>query len=152
LEKVMKKFIYGVVIALCIAVPAWGQPSRPTPDLAHAIAYAEGFYVKGSKSNRNHNPGNIRRGTAYVRYRSDREGRAALYELLKRVTDNSSRFYSVNMNLREFGNVYADGHGIWAKNVAKLLKVQVTAKLWEILDVAPQVKTPVTLKGLTLPQ
>lgn len=129
------KILFIALVAVCLIAPAWSQRA---PDLAHAIAYAEGFYVKGSKSWRNHNPGNIRRGRAYVHYRSDREGWGALYELLQRVRDGGSRFYSVNMSLKEFGRTYADGHGIWAKNVAKALSVSVTARLWELLGTHPE--------------
>lgn len=142
----MRKFIFALLVALCLSASGWAQ----RPDVPHAIAMAEGYYVKGSKARRNHNPGNIRKKGVYVRFKNEAEGFAALKELLRKVIDRESRFYNVNMSIKEFGNVYADGHGIWAKNVAKLLGVQVTTRMWEILDVPPEVRIPITLRGFTL--
>lgn len=104
--------------------------------LAHAIAKAEGFYVKGSLPNRLHNPGDIRllpgqhiAGQVgldkhnYVIFKNDGEGFAALYNLLNHVAEDSSNRYSVHMTFAAFARKYVGGRdwAIWLKIVTKAL-------------------------------
>lgn len=100
---------------------------------AKAIARTEGFYVVNSKAARYHNPGNLRSHGRYRRFASNRAGWAALYRQLYRIRAGES-VYDVDMTLSQFGNVYACGHRIWAKNVAKILDVPLSSKIADILD------------------
>lgn len=117
------------------------EVSEKVATLAVAIARAEGFFKGGSKGSRNNNPGNIRRGPDYVRFKTKQEGWKALEALLTKVADGTSRVYTVNMTLREFGTRYAQSR-VWPKNVAKVLGVTPETKMWEILDTPPKVVLP----------
>ena len=126
---------------LCLSLPALAG----TPELARAIARAEGYYVRGSKAARNNNPGNIRRGPDYVHFKTKQEGWDALTDLLTKVADGRSRVYNTDMTLRDFGKRYAQSK-VWAKNVAKMVGATPDTRMWEILDTPPKVVLPSTIK------
>lgn len=128
----------------------WGQrlPTR-VQVLAGAIARAEGFYVRGSIPNRLRNPGDIRalKGqhypgqvgltkNGYVIFRTDRDGWAALFHQIEKIQAGDSKFYTVNMTLRQLSKKYATS-STWVKNVSKILGTKPEARLWEVLEVAP---------------
>ena len=117
--------------------------------LASAIAKAEGFGKAGAIPSRYKNPGDLKavRGYRYpgqvgvgkgghVIFRSNAAGWNALEHQLYKIIEGTSRHYTVNMTLRQLGKRYA-GSSVWAKNVARTLRVGLDAQLWEILDVAP---------------
>ena len=145
----MKTFFTTALLLLTAQL--WA--ATPTQQLMHAIAKAEGYGVHGAVPTRYHNPGDIRasRGVkypgqvglnnhGYVIFKSDRYGWDAMQSQLDKIVDGNSRFYSVNMTLRQLSKRYATSP-LWVKNVAKNLGVTPDATLAEILDVPPAYST-----------
>lgn len=122
------------MLTLLVPVLWAGLLHADVPQFAKAIARTEGFYVANSKAARFHNPGNLRANGSYIHFRSNRAGWSALYHQLFKIRAGESSVYSVEMTLAQFGNVYACGHRIWAKNVSKILGVPLSSKIAEILD------------------
>ena len=78
--------------------------------IAHAIAMAEGFFVSGSRSKRNNNPGDITAditGTAtgsdgmFMVYGSASDGWNALYKQVQEMLDGTSSYYDPSMTISE---------------------------------------------------
>jgi hypothetical protein len=96
--------------------------------LAQAIATAEGFYVSGSKAQRQNNPGNITDASGIASYPTADAGWAALYRQIGLMFSGSA-IYNTSMTLAEIAYYYADGahdpQGAtnWANNVASYLGV-----------------------------
>jgi hypothetical protein len=113
--------------------------------IARAIAKAEGFYVAGSRPQRNHNPGNMTRditgksigndqgpGVSYVLYQTDADGWEAL-EKQVRLMFTGSRIYNPMMSIQEVANKYTATQQMeWARNVSGALGVTPATKLNEI--------------------
>lgn len=134
---------------MLLAMPSWASAPRQ-PDFAHAIAFAEGFYVKHSKGQRNHNPGNVQRHEHYAHFKNDAQGWAALYEQIDMVRRGESTRYTVDMTLAEFGRIYANGNRNWARNVATVLGVTTGTRIWEILDCPPRVPVKMRLEDFPI--
>lgn len=148
----MKKIL---ITFFLLTASAWATMPSPTPHvraLAEAIARTEGYYVKGSLPNRHRNPGDIRASKGiiypgqigidrrrYVIFANDRAGWNALYSVLQKVITGESKYYTVNMSLRQLAKHYATSK-IWVRNVSKILAVTPDTKLWEVLDVAPRLE------------
>lgn len=143
-----------VVIMWMISVRAFGQS---VDDVAHAIAKTEGFYVHGTKPNRYHNPGDVRRfhGTkypgevrldrfGYVVFKNDAFGWAALTRNLQRIVDGTSPQYSTDPTFGEIAKAYATDRR-WGKSVCKILRINPQATLREFLGLAPRIV--LTTKG-----
>lgn len=143
------KTLLLLIVSLVVVTHALAE--TPTQNLARAIARAEGFYSKGSKPNRYCNPGDIRasRGVSYpgqrgidrqgyVIFKNDRAGFAALEDQISRIIDGTSRFYTVNLTLKELSKKYATSP-TWCVNVAKNLHTPPNTPLFLILDTPPQV-------------
>ena len=141
------KFLVCIFLIACSTL---SFSSDRVQDLAHAIARAEGCYVKGSLPNRNHNCGDLRAvkgyrfpgqvGTdrrRYAVFRNDRAGFAALTHQIEKIVTGDSAHYTVNMTVKELGRKYAES-SVWARTVSRILGVEQGAYLWEVLDVPPQ--------------
>lgn len=95
---------------------------------ADAIAFAEGFYVAGSRAARNNNPGNITldiTGTAvgndgiFMVYATATDGWNALKRQIEMILENTSRIYNSNMTIMEIAQRYTTTQQQeWASNVA----------------------------------
>ena len=113
--------------------------------LADAIAYAEGFYVAGSRPARNHNPGNltkdltgkaIGKDSIYVVYANNADGWEALKKQVSAMLDNSSRIYNSAMSIMDMARKYTTTEQeAWAKNVASRLGVSTDTKLMDLVGV-----------------
>lgn len=105
------------------------------PLFAQGIAIAEGFYVDGSRAQRNHNPGNLTEDTTgngvdkdgmFIVYGSDADGWAALYRQVELILTNTSHIYNVDMTLREIAEHYTTTDQLaWATNVAETLGISI---------------------------
>lgn len=112
-----------------------------------AIAYAEGFYVTGSRAQRNNNPGNITAditGTGigydgpFVKYANPEDGWEALYAQIEKMIDGTSIFYDSTMSIKEISRVYtATDQDAWANNVASRLGVSVDTTIDDMLQMQP---------------
>jgi hypothetical protein len=111
--------------------------------IADAIAFAEGYFVSGSRPQRNSNPGDLERDITgkgigwdgpYVMYATSQDGREAL-EHQVRLMFAGSHVYNPAMTIAEVAQHYtATDPGIWARNVAGRLGVSVETRL---RDIAP---------------
>jgi hypothetical protein len=126
------------VIAFLALAGGWAASSSLLPSgnsgypqavilLGQAIATAEGFWVTGSRAQRNNNPGNIGGGNAS--YGTADLGWQALYNQVQMMFSGASNFYNPGMTIAQIAWVYADGaHDPtgatnWANNVASALGV-----------------------------
>src|ERR1051325_7121123 len=102
------------------------------PKIADAIAFAEGYFVPGSRPRRNNNPGDLERdltGKAvgkdgpYAIYSTAQDGRDAL-EHQVRLMFAGSHIFKPTMTIGEVARHYTstDPEG-WARNVAAHLGV-----------------------------
>jgi hypothetical protein len=109
--------------------------------IADAIAFAEGYFMAGSRPHRNNNPGDLERdltGKAagwdgpYVVYATPEDGQEAL-ERQVRLMFGGSHVYSPNMSTAEVAKHYtATEQEVWARSVAGRLGVGVETRLQEI--------------------
>lgn len=100
--------------------------------LAYAIALAEGFFVSGSRPQRNHNPGDLERDVTgravgrdgpYVVYASDNDGWDAL-KLQVGLMFGGSHIYTPDMSIADVASHYtATDQTAWASIVAGSLGV-----------------------------
>jgi hypothetical protein len=106
--------------------------------IADAIAFAEGYFVAGSRPRRNNNPGDLERdltgkGVAwdgpYVVYTSAADGFDAL-EHQVRLMFEGSHIYRPSMTIAEVALHYTESEkSIWAQNVAFRLGVTTETRL-----------------------
>ena len=121
-------------------------------DLAKAIAKAEGCYIKGTIPNRYHNCGDLKlvKGWRYpgqvgvgkgghVIFKNDKYGWEALRHQIEKIIAGDSKFYNVNLTIKQLGKKYATS-SLWAKNVAHNLGATPTTELWEALGVPPMLE------------
>lgn len=109
--------------------------------IAAAIAFAEGFYVSGSRPQRNNNPGDLERdltGKAvardgpYVIYATAQDGWDALKHQVGLMFEGS-HVYKPSMTIAQIATHYtATQPNSWAFNVAQRLGVTVTTQLDQI--------------------
>jgi hypothetical protein len=128
-----------------------------------AIAKAEGFFIKGSIPNRNHNPGDIKTIHAYtfpgqvgvdkhghVIFRNDNKGWAALQNQVRKMCVDSGR-YSPQMSIQQIGRQYAKNWEQWSSNVARNMKCDPKITLAELFDIPPVIHVqtdPKVLEGI----
>jgi hypothetical protein len=113
---------------------------------ATAIAYAEGFYVNGSRAQRNHNPGDLTLDTVglgvgkdgpFIVYANDDDGWTALKRQVQLILTNTSNVYNTDMTIQDVANRYtATDQSAWALNVANKLGVSPDTKVSTILETA----------------
>jgi hypothetical protein len=111
--------------------------------IADAIAFAEGYFVPGSRPRRNNNPGDLEQDLTgkgvgwdgpYVIYASPQDGREAL-EHQVRLMFVGSHFYRPSMTIREVARRYtATQADTWAGHVARRLGVTVDTRLADIAE------------------
>jgi hypothetical protein len=111
--------------------------------LGEAIATAEGFYIEGSRPNRNNNPGDltvdvtgkgIGKDGPFVIYANAQDGFEALYKQISEWLSGISSHISADMTISETARIYSpDGWIAWANNVANYLGVSIDTPLNQIV-------------------
>jgi hypothetical protein len=131
---------------LLTAFPDWGgqdtSADERTQKLAQAIATAEGFYVAGSRSASNHNPGDMTQdligkavGTdgPFVVYASDADGWANLYAQINKWYSGTSNRADGTSTIAELSSFYTTTEqDSWAVNVANALGVSIDTPINQI--------------------
>jgi len=128
-----------------------------------AIAKQEGFFVRGSKPNRLHNPGDIRVSVGqkfpgqigtdsqgYAIFKNDYWGWAALEHLVRKMCVDSPH-YSPQMSIQQVGRHYATDWKNWSAGVARNMKCDPHTTLAELFDIPPTVRVqsnPKALEGI----
>lgn len=117
-----------------------------TNAFATAIAYAEGFYVNGSRPQRNNNPGDLTFDTIgkgigkdgpFIVYRTVEDGWDALKRQVSLILTNTSSIYNTDMTISDMAEHYtATEQSAWAMNVASKLGVSPDTKISAILETA----------------
>ena len=119
------------------------QPSPRVVQLAHAIAQAEGFNLKGSIPARCANPGDLK-GThfpgqigvckgGHARFRNAAAGWAALYNQVQKIADGTSTKYTPRATFRQVAKTYAQNYRPWLKIVTKTLQVDENDEVGQFL-------------------
>lgn len=118
-----------------------------TVKIAQAIATAEGFYVDGSRPQRNHNPGDMTQdliGQAtgkdgpFVVYATDADGWECLYAQVNAWLDGTSRYHSADSSINDLAGLGSEtGYSAtdqrsWAATVATSLGVDGDTSLGDI--------------------
>ncbi len=113
-----------------------------------AVAKQEGFFIKGSIPNRDHNPGDLKSDTfrfpgqvgvdkhGHAIFKNDYWGWAALEHQVKKMCAGGGR-YSPDMTLSQVGKGYAKDWRRWSVNVAKNLKCTPQTTLSTLFDITP---------------
>jgi hypothetical protein len=106
--------------------------------IVDAIAFAEGYFVSGSRPRRNNNPGDLERDLTgkgigwdgpYVIYPTAEDGRQAL-EHQVRLMFAGSHIYKPSMTIAEVAHHYTSTEAdLWALNVAHYLRVTTETRL-----------------------
>jgi hypothetical protein len=119
--------------------------------LAVGIAYAEGFYVSGSRPARNHNPGDltvditgkgIGHDGMFVVYATDNDGWDALKAQVSKIFTNTSSIYNSDMTINDIAARYTTtDQTAWAMNVASKLGVSPDTKVSDLLASAEDIAT-----------
>jgi hypothetical protein len=109
-----------------------GSFGRPLSPFADAIAHAEGFYIVGSRSNRNRNPGDFILAPPATNYTSNSDGTYAVFDTvddgwqcledeLDFIRRGVSHFKDT-FTFEQLAQGYSpDGWQNWAANVSKFL-------------------------------
>lgn len=110
---------------------------------AKGIATAEGFYVAGSRPNRNHNPGDLTIDVTgksvgmdgmYVKYANDADGWEALRKQVRMMFDNTSRVYNSTLTIKQVAAKYTTtAVAAWANIVAGYMGVSVDTRLDQLV-------------------
>lgn len=110
--------------------------------IAQAIAFAEGFYVSGSRPARNHNPGDMTQdligksiGTdgPFVVYSTDDDGWSNLYAQIEKWLQGNSSHATSESTISEISSFYTTtDQTAWATNVANQLGVSVDTQIGEV--------------------
>ena len=118
-----------------------GSASK-TERIANAIAYAEGYFVSGSRPERNNNPGDLTKafGQDYTGYdgifivfATPTDGWQALFQQVNMMLDNTSSIYNDEMTIYEVAQRYTTTQQQeWANNVASYLGVSTNTPLREV--------------------
>jgi len=111
--------------------------------LADGIAFAEGFYVEGSRADRNNNPGNITidltgksigRDGMFIVYATAEDGWEALKKQVSMILTNASHIYNSEMTIAEIAARYTTTQQMeWARNVASRVGISVDTKVSTLL-------------------
>lgn len=143
-----------ILIAAVIAIAAFALyeiggsivNSASTPSsvqkIAQAIAFAEGFYVSGSRPARNHNPGDmtqdlIGKSTGidgpFVVYATDDDGWANLYAQIQLWLNGGSHNATSASTITQISGFYTTtDQTAWAANVANQLGVSIDTPIGEV--------------------
>lgn len=114
----------------------------PIQNFAEAIAWAEGFYVAGSRPARNHNPGDLTadltgKGVGvdgpFIVYGNDADGWEALKRQVSLMFTNASQIYNSQMTILQVAQRYTTTNQLaWAQTVAARLGVSMDTKLADL--------------------
>jgi len=136
--------LVGIGYVLLLAFPGGLNSSADdrTQKLAQAIAGAEGFYVQGSRPQRNHNPGDMTQdligkavGTdgPFVVYANDADGWANLYAQINMWYSGASNNADGTSTISDLSSFYTTTQkSSWAVNVANGLGVSVDTPINQI--------------------
>lgn len=132
----MRKLLLTIAFALLFGSAGWAQVDAQKLDkLCHAIAKAEGFYIKGTIPNRYANPGDLKAGhtplpgqrkigkAGHIVFVNDEAGWAALREYLTGIAEGRRKHYVASMTLSATSRVYAQRWQPWLRIVTKELGV-----------------------------
>lgn len=118
------------------------SPSGAVQKIAQAIAFAEGFYVSGSRPARNHNPGDMTQdligkkvGTdgAFVVYATDEDGWNNLYKQVTLWLEGGSSHATAESTITDLSSFYTTtDQAAWATNVANKLGVSLDTPIGEV--------------------
>ena len=134
----------GTVVgeAIDTATSAVSSITDPTDALAKAIATAEGFYVDGSRPQRNHNPGDmtadlIGKGVGtdgpFIVYATDDDGWANLKAQIQKWFDGTSKNADSSSTIADLAGFYTNTEqSAWANNVANALGVSTDTSLSDL--------------------
>jgi hypothetical protein len=108
---------------------------------ATAIATAEGWFVSGSKAQRNNNPGNLTNPSGgFMQYATVMDGWNALYAQVELMFSGGSAHYNPSMTIQQVANAYAPDSPAnpnqaenWANNVATFLGVSTDTTLQQLM-------------------
>lgn len=124
------------------AVSSSGSPTDSVVKIAQAIAFAEGFYVSGSRPSRDHNPGDMTQdligkstGTdgSFVVYATDADGWANLYAQVELWLNGGSAHANSNSTITQIAGFYTTtDQTAWAANVANQLGVSIDTPIGEV--------------------
>jgi hypothetical protein len=113
---------------------------------SEGIALAEGFYVTGSRAQRNNNPGNLTVDTTgtsigmdgmFVVYATAIDGWNALEQQVRLILTDASSIYNSDMTLREIGERYTTTDQLaWSMNVASKLGISIDTPVSTLLTTA----------------
>lgn len=113
--------------------------------MSEGIAIAEGYYVTGSRPNRNNNPGDLTvdiTGTGigkdgpFIVYGSPDDGWKALYRQVEMMFTNASRIYNSNMTIRQIAEKYTTTDQLaWAQNVANELGISIDTPISNLITI-----------------
>jgi hypothetical protein len=125
--------------------------STAIQSIAVAIAFAEGFYVPGSRASRNHNPGDLTVDTVglgvgqdgpFVIYATDNDGWTALKKQVELILTNASHVYTSDMTINQIAALYTStDSAAWAMNVASKLGVSPDTRISDIMNLSENVVT-----------
>ena len=116
-----------------------------TVNLAQAIAFAEGFYVSGSRPARNHNPGDMKAdligrangfdSDGFAVYATDDDGWKNLYAQVNAWLNGTSRYHSSQSTIADLAGLGSEtgytstDQASWASNVAAKLGVETDTQI-----------------------
>lgn len=132
-----------LLITLGVLLVMTTSGSKPQIDrIAEAIATAEGFFVKGSRSERNNNPGNLTLDFGFQTIGNDgpfpifvnaAAGWSALKEQVRMMLDGTSHYYKPDMTIAEIAQAYTrTEQDEWAANVARELGVSINTPINQV--------------------
>lgn len=116
---------------------------------SNGIALAEGYFVSGSRAQRNNNPGNltldltgksIGKDGMFVIYATAADGWEALHKQVELILTNASRIYNSSMTIRQIAEKYTTTDQLaWANNVASAIGIDIDTPVSTLLTQAAEV-------------
>ena len=110
--------------------------------IAQAIATAEGFYVSGSRPQRNNNPGDMTQDLigkstgkdgAFVVYANVDDGWSNLYAQIQKWLDGTSSHATATSTITDISSFYTtNDQASWATNVANALGVSIDTQIGQV--------------------
>ena len=140
-----------LMAAALLTMPLFGQSAQIDPvkldRLCHAIAKAEGFYIKGTIPNRYANPGDLKSRPGitplegqrkigkggHIVFVNDEAGWSALRAYLTAIAEGRRNHYVAHTTLAQLSRVYAQRWQPWLRITTKELGVPGSTRLEEYL-------------------
>jgi hypothetical protein len=132
----MLAFLIAIAVAATVYLlysASTGGGSSSAGKLAEGIAFAEGFYVQGSRPQRNHNPGDMTldligkstgRDGPFVVYATDDDGWANLQAQINAWLGGTSAYANSSSTISDISQFYTTtDQSSWAQNVASYIGV-----------------------------